>query len=178
MATQKTISFDINSGKIEISESPILIPDVNDLKTAKKAEIKNSFNQAFLQGKAISGLSIGEITLDCRREDLDNMRTLLAVMQRNYMTLTTIRDFNNQDHTVTLADVGLIVADLENYGIYLYGKKFQLDTAVDSITQEQMISAHDAAVADAMALPESEEKQQLVESAEINFNQVFNNIVW
>lgn len=198
MATQKILSFNAATGEMVETEIPLTAPDVAVLKDQKKTEIKNAFLQAFNLGKEISGLSVGTIKLDCRREDLDNMRTLLSSMQRNAIATTTVRDFSNTDHpNVTVADVEAIISDLEDYGMFLYGKKFALDQATDAVTQEQMVDARDAvvdaargALDSANALPEDtdEEKeakavavasaQDALDRAELDYSVAFAGIVW
>lgn len=79
------------------------------------------------------------IVVNARRMDLDNFRTLLEHIEVNGVAETEIKDFDNNFHTVTDAELALIVDDLRAHGLGLYRYCWDVQDAInDAVTFEEI----------------------------------------
>lgn len=114
----------------------------NPLDTAKavqKSRIKAEFNKAPLSGCM---LKAGYV-MDCEREDIDNLSRLLTRLKETGTTTSTaqIRDKTNQFHTVTIADLSVIVGEMIDFGLALYQRKWDREKMIDACTTVQAVEA-------------------------------------
>lgn len=106
--------------------------------------ISDSFITALSQGN-FKSITLG-IQVDCRRDathnDIDNVRSLIADMQAANMESMTYRGYNEGSirptANATLLQVQALLLEMQQYGLSLYNKKFELE---DKITEATTIEA-------------------------------------
>ena len=108
-------------------------------KTVQKNRIGHAFRTAPDAGYEVSA----GFVMDSTREDLDNLTRLKERMLETGTTTTKvqIRDKANQFHEVTVAELAEIVGDLTDFGLSLFAKKWQLETAIDAATTVEAVEA-------------------------------------
>lgn len=98
------------------------------IKKAKKSEIVQSFDKALSDGKFMS--TVLEIEVDYRRgankNDMQNLQTLISYMKRNSISETVYKGYE-EDKTCSVSDLEVLLTEMEDYGLYLYQKKWQLE---------------------------------------------------
>jgi hypothetical protein len=113
-------------------------PPFEDLKKHKKNEIKRAFETAFYQGYTTQGFT-ENFKIDCRREDKDNLESLVRYMNKKNVSSTTLRDFDNNYHTgVTKQDIDMLIDELIEYGLYLYQHKWEKEAEISMATEENI----------------------------------------
>jgi hypothetical protein len=118
---------------MEIQTDPIA-----GLKAVQAARIREAFNQAPYNGHITSG----GFRMDAKREDIDNLSRLKdRLLETGGADATTIRDFDNQFHTVTATQLSQIVGELVDFGLGLYSRKWELEQALTSATTEEEVLA-------------------------------------
>lgn len=118
-------------------EPPPTPPTLEDLRLAKYAELSADFDNALANGEVTTSLGF---TMNCRRSatknDLQNMETLLSSMQRKGLATTAVKDATGEMRTVTQANLQQIIAEMEDYGLALYQRKFSLEAQAKAATTE------------------------------------------
>lgn len=119
---------------MEMNSNPL-----DGLKAVQTSRIRDGFNQAPLNGH----LTTGGIKMDARREDIDNLSRLRDRLLETgtTSTTTTIRDFDNQFHTVTVAQLSTIIGELVDFGLGLYARKWSLEQALAAATTSEQALA-------------------------------------
>lgn len=105
--------------------------DLSLVKRSKKEDIKANMNIYRRKGVEVD-LSVGTIKVNCDYTDLSNWQGAAQLLDATGATSAQIRDYNNGYHTVTRADIDLIINKILVYGQQLYGRKWAADSAVDS----------------------------------------------
>lgn len=127
----KTISELVEDGIIPLSE----------YKTIKNEEISNAYSNEFINGHFPS--DVLEIEIDYRRNttknDLQNVEVLIEYMTDNNILETEYKGYQNQKINATLANIILMRKEMINYSIYLYGKKEQLEIAIEEATTKEQL---------------------------------------
>lgn len=109
---------------------------LDGLKMVQKSRIRDSFNDAPRYGCLVTG----GFRMDVNRDDIDNLTRLRDRMAAATAT-TTIRDYNNQFHTVTGTALSGIIGELVDFGLGLYSKKWQMEQAIDAAITEKDVLA-------------------------------------
>lgn len=112
-----------------------------DLLATAKAVQKGRISHAFRTAPNSGHVVVAGYVMDSTRDDIDNLSRLRDRLLETGTTSSTvtIRDKGNQFHTVTVAELSEIVGELTDFGLGLYAKKWQLETAIDSaITVEEV----------------------------------------
>ncbi len=119
---------------MEMNSNPL-----DGLKAVQTSRIRDGFSQAPLNGH----LTTGGIKMDARREDIDNLSRLRDRLLETgtTSTTTTIRDFDNQFHTVTVAQLSAIIGELVDFGLGLYARKWSLEQALAAATTSEQALA-------------------------------------
>ncbi|MBM9605977.1 DUF4376 domain-containing protein [Desulfopila inferna] len=107
----------------------------------RKQDKVNEIKQAFVIAPK-SGLttSLG-IKVDCKREDKDNFQELLDYCTRKSLAGTSIRLHNNDFAEVSVADLQIIINEIQEHGLTLYQRKWAKEAAIDQATTEVQIKA-------------------------------------
>jgi len=81
--------------------------------------------------------------MDAKREDIDNLSRLRdrLVETGTTSTTTTIRDYDNQFHTVTIAELSEIVGELVDFGLGLFARKWELEQVLAAAETEEEVLA-------------------------------------
>ena len=130
-----------------LGEQPSL-PELNGymfqvLKDNKKESIKQ------LVHDEIDNSSIGYMTqglvnnfrVDAGRGDLDNLRNLKQYCSAINIDTTYIKDFYNNMHQVSMQELDTIILELIAYGLWLYQRKWEVDTLIDNALTEEEINS-------------------------------------
>jgi len=104
---------------------------LEEVKRLKKFEIKSAFLQAFNQGYTSPTLGI---KVDCKKEDLLNFKGALELAEATKQEKITIRDYNNEYHTITVDQLKTLITELIAYHAQLFQKKWDLEKQVDAAT--------------------------------------------
>jgi len=109
------------------------------LKAVQASRIRDGFLQAPLNGH----LTSSGVQMDAKREDIDNLTRLRDRLLETGTTSTTtnIRDYDNQFHTVTVAQLSEIVGELVDFGLGLYARKWELEQALATASTEEEVLA-------------------------------------
>lgn len=108
---------------------PPLVLDVAEGKALKRAWIKRRFQD---EAKTQKVDSMFGFPMDARREDIDNLRNLLEVLEDLGETAAEIRDANNEFHFLTLDDIRTLRMEMTQAGLALYQAKWQAEQALDA----------------------------------------------
>ena len=100
---------------------------LDEYKKIKKGEIKQAFLNAFNQGYETS---LG-IKVDCKQQDILNFKGALELAEFQNLSEVTIRDYDNNYHTITTEQLRQIIAETLQYHAQLYQKKWQLEKQID-----------------------------------------------
>jgi hypothetical protein len=108
-------------------------------KAVQKGRLAHAFRNAPNTGFEVSA----GFVMDSTREDIDNLSRLRDRLMETGTTSTevTICDKANQFHSVTIADLSEIVGELTDFGLGLYGKKWQLETEIETATTVEAVEA-------------------------------------
>ena len=119
---------------MEMNSNPI-----DGLKAVQASRIRDGFLLAPLNGHTTTS----GIKMDAQREDIDNLTRLRDRLLETgtTSTTTTIRDYNNQFHTVTVAQLSEIVGELVDFGLGLYARKWELEQALAAAASERDVLA-------------------------------------
>ena len=110
------------------------------IKEKKKKDITQAFDNELSNGKFMSAV-LG-IEVDYRRgankNDMQNVQALISYMERNEVTSIVYRGADH--HTeATLENLKTLLHEMEDYGLYLYQKKWSVrDAASRCETQEEL----------------------------------------
>lgn len=112
---------------------------LDGLKAVQTSRIRDGFAQAPLNGH----LTAGGFKMDTKREDIDNLSILRdrLVETGTTSTTTTIRDYDNQFHTVTVAELSEIAGELIDFGLGLFARKWELEQALAAAKTEEEVLA-------------------------------------
>jgi len=112
---------------------------LDGLKAVQASRIRDGFVQAPLNGY----LTAGGFKMDAKREDIDNLSRLRdrLVETGTTSTTTTIRDYDNQFHTVTVAELSEIVGELVDFGLGLFARKWELEQTLAAAETEEEVLA-------------------------------------
>ncbi len=115
------------------------INPLDGMKSVHKSRIRDGFLNAPKHGFMTSL----NIKMDAQREDIDNLTRLHDRLLKTGTTSTTtvIRDYNNQFHTVTIAELAAIVGELVDFGLSLYTRKWECEVALAAATKEEDVVA-------------------------------------
>ena len=115
------------------------INPIDGLKAVQSSRIRDGFNLAPLNGcQTASGFK-----MDAKREDIDNLSRLRdrLVETGTTSTTTTIRDFDNQFHTVTVAELSEIIGELVDFGLGVFARKWELEQVLAAAETEEEVLA-------------------------------------
>lgn len=79
--------------------------------------------------------------MDATRESVDNLTKLRDRLVETTTATTTIRDFHNQFHTVTVADLTEITGELVDFGLGLYSRKWAREQAIEAATTVEAVES-------------------------------------
>jgi len=115
------------------------IPTLDDLKKAKKEDVKEWYNTELTQ----SGFECSNgIKLDCREQDKINWLTLKLRCQISEETaMHTIKDYNNIIHEVNNSDVIVMLGELETHYENMLYKKWAYETQINNFTTEEELNS-------------------------------------
>ncbi len=106
---------------------------------SKLAEIK----EGFLKLENETGTydcSLG-FTVDCRRKDIDNVRTLKETLAAGGVASLDFRDHDNNEHTLSLVELETLYAEMIAHGIQRYQTKWQMEEAAKAATTPEEFDA-------------------------------------
>jgi len=110
-------------------------------KSLKYEEISNAYSQEFINGYFHSE-ALG-IDIDYRRNstknDLQNVDVLIEWMTDSEIAETEYKGYQDQKTIATLDQIKLMRKEMVGYSIYLYGKKEQLEIAIDEATTAEQL---------------------------------------
>lgn len=109
-------------------------------KDKQNAIIKQGFEGADDNGLTVT-LSIGDVKVDCARENQNDFLQAYEKAQREGATEVYIRDYNNDYHVVTPADCQTVYYAIQDYGIDMYNKKWTKQTLIESKTTIEEVEA-------------------------------------
>lgn len=112
-------------------------PTLEELKEAKKSEIEKSFEQSFKLG---ADTSLG-FKVDAGREDLQNYQSLKIYMEANSVPATTINVYDGDFREITQEELSTIILDIITFGLWLYGRKWELRAQIDAATTPEEVAA-------------------------------------
>jgi len=116
------------------SETEELIPDITPTREKKLKEIKDAFQQEQQSGHITSSLGF-EINADDIA--LRNITSLIDIL--NDEDIVQFRDYNNEFHTLTKADLITLKQEIIQYGLRLYQKKWTLEQQIEQAqTKEEL----------------------------------------
>lgn len=112
----------------------------NLIKEKKKNDITKAFDDELSDGFYYS--EVLGINVDYRRgankNDLQNVQSLISSMERNNISKTKYRGYDEHKE-VTVNDLKLLAAEMEDHGLALYQKKWLLRSNIDKVkTQEEL----------------------------------------
>lgn len=113
------------------------------VKESKKEEMRNELIEEMNvgdHGYTTVGL-IANIKINSSRGDLDNLRNLRDYMVATNQTTTTLRDFDNVYHQVTIDELSTIILELQGHGLWLYQHKWDKESEIDSCTTVDQVMA-------------------------------------
>lgn len=97
-------------------------------KENKLREISQAFENEFIAGKFFSKAL--NIEVDYRRSgtknDLQNVEKLISYMERNSITETVYAGYGDSATEASLSKIKALQLEMEDYGIYIYNKKWAL----------------------------------------------------
>ena len=110
------------------------------MKEKKKRDITQAFDNELSNGKFMS--TILGIEVDYRRgankNDMQNVQALISYMERNEVESVIYRGADHHKEA-TLSDLQALLHEMEDYGLYLYQKKWSVrDAASRCETQEEL----------------------------------------
>lgn len=109
----------------------VVVPVVMRLPEARlrhKAVIAEAFRAAPAEGLLTSlGLRV-----DCDRIDKDNMTVLLGYSRRKGLKQVTLRLHDNSFATISVAELEVILHEIEEHGLGLYQRKWAREMAIDT----------------------------------------------
>jgi hypothetical protein len=103
---------------------------LDEYKQRVKAKIKTGFLNQFNLGYECS---LG-FKVDCKKEDLLNLQGAYQLAVNTNQTEVTIRDYDNQLHTISVDDLKTIIDELLQYHAHLFQQKWTLEQQVDNAT--------------------------------------------
>jgi len=106
-------------------------PSVESLsleKKKKKQEIEASF-YAEPDNGCMTSLNIN---MDCQRKDIEDMKSLLLIMQTTQMSSIDITDHFFNTHTFTAGQINQVLVELIAHGMELYQRKWTLWRMIDA----------------------------------------------
>jgi len=109
--------------------------DLEEYKDTKKKEFKKTFQQILTEGFTTSS----GIKLDCKQENINNFTNNIMFMEKMGGNQTTVRDFNNQEHTFTLQEFEDMLKELGQHWKTQFNNKWTLDKKVDVATTHQEV---------------------------------------
>lgn len=140
----------ISNENYVIEGAPVYIPPVvpeipeptlDEVKVLKEKEIKAAFTAAFSSGYTTQTLP-QNIKIDCNRKDLDNIRGLIEWCTLNpQKTQVEFRGFDNDQHTISAADLTTIKNELIAYGLWLYQHKWELEAEIEAALTIEEVQA-------------------------------------
>lgn len=110
---------------------------VDGMKAVQSSRLRDSFIQASLNGY----MTTSGIKMDAKRDDIDNLTRLRDRLAETGTDSTTIRDYDNQFHTVTIAELSEIVGELVDFGLGLFARKWELELELAATETEEEILA-------------------------------------
>lgn len=112
-------------------------------KNNKKLYIKEAMYKELNEG--INGYTTQNLTtpikLDSSRFDLDNFKNLMIYSQLVNLTQVTIKDYNNEMHTISVSDLQIIINELIGYGLWLFQRKWEKEYEIDQCTTHEEVEA-------------------------------------
>ena len=111
----------------------------------QKDRIKAAWQRAFelnagLETTVLDGNS-DPIVVDCSRHDEQNVRGLLDFLTYNSLTEYTFRDYANNLHTLSLANITTIHAEMLAAKQTLYATKLAREAAIDAAATVEAVEA-------------------------------------
>lgn len=111
-----------------------LIPDITPTREEKLKEIKDAFQQEQQSGHITSSFGF-EVNADDIA--LRNINSLIDML--NDVDTVQFRDYNNEFHTLTKADLITLKQEIIQYGLGLYQKKWTLEQQIEQAqTKEEL----------------------------------------
>jgi hypothetical protein len=117
--------------------------NLNPFKENKKKEILVSFENEFRAGHFMS-TSLG-IEVDFRRSDikndLQNVDSLIAVMELQGLTSTDYKGYTETKPGVTIPELRQLITEMQVHGVLLYQKRWTLEAQIDAATTEAEVNS-------------------------------------
>ncbi len=119
------------------TEMRMTVDPITGLKAVQTSHIRDGFVMAPLNGC----ITTGGIKMDAKRDDIDNLTRLRDRLTETGTDSTTIRDYDNQFHVVTVEELSGIIGELVDFGLGLYARKWELEqTLAAAETEEEVLS--------------------------------------
>lgn len=104
--------------------------ELSRAKEIKKERLTKSFDEAY-DSKDLSVSSALGFEINANSVANTNIDGLIKVINKTGVETVLFRDFNNQMHEVTLADLETMQLEIIMNGQQLYAKKWQIEVAID-----------------------------------------------
>lgn len=113
-------------------------PALEEAKAEKLAEIKQAFLMTEEAGHCTSSLGF---EVDATRRSKSDIDGLVQVMEQGDIERVPFRDFNNEMHELTLAQVKTLQLEVVQAGISAYNRKWELEKAIDAAETPEAVKA-------------------------------------
>lgn len=74
------------------------------------------------------------------RNDKQNLQTLISYLERKGLTGASYKGYT-ESATASVSDLKVLMNEMEDYGLYLYNKKWGKETEVDNCTSKEDLDA-------------------------------------
>jgi len=132
-------------------EGGVLIPKSDEVlaaveleraKLAQKAIIKAAKENDPSNGLTVSLPGLGQdVKVDCYKTNQDDFKQGYEYAIRNSLTESTLRDYDNVEHTIPVSDLNVIVNAIQDYYIGIINKKWSKDAAIEACTSIAEVEA-------------------------------------
>ena len=124
---------------MDTTDTTTTVDPIAALKAVQASRIRDGFDMAPLNGL----MTTSGIQVDAQRDDIDNLTRLRdrLLQTGTTSTTTTIRDYTNQFHTVTIAQLTEIIGELVDFGLGLYSHKWSLEQTLAAATTSDEVQA-------------------------------------
>lgn len=110
------------------------------LETAKSVQIGRIGHMFRTAPEAGCEMTAGYV-MDSTRESVDNLTRLRDRLVELGVTTTTIRDYHNQFHSVTVVELSEIIGELVDFGLGLYQRKWDREQAIEAATTVEAVES-------------------------------------
>lgn len=120
-----------------MEESTITSNPVDGMKAVQASRLRDSFIQAPLNGC----MTTSGIKMDVKRDDIDNLTRLRDRLIETGTGSTTIRDYENVFHVVTVVQLSGIIGELVDFGLGLFARKWELEQMLGAAKTAEEVQA-------------------------------------